>query len=94
MYALVLLAGLDELYQVNLTDGTATTVSLPEPATGIGALPGGGFYITHQSALGMVSFLAAGSDELVQVNGFAVSGLLEEEGDLPRQDDVLGTTEE
>lgn len=94
VYALVLLAGLDELYQVNLTDGTATTVSLPEPATGIGALPGGGFYITHQSALGMVSFLAAGSDELVQVNGFAVSGLLEEEGDLPRQDDVLGTTEE
>lgn len=84
-YALLLLEGIDTLVQVDLWSAQVSEVELPAPPTGIGALPDGQFYITHQAALGLISFLSPGSTELDQVvGGFAGEGLFE--------DDSLDTT--
>jgi hypothetical protein len=74
-YALLLLEGVDSLVEVGLWSREVAEIELPAPPTGIGALPDGTFYITHEAALGLVSFLAPGSDALTQASGFAVEGL-------------------
>jgi len=74
-YALLLLEGIDSLVQVDLWSSQVSEVELPAPPTGIGTLPDGQFYITHQSALGLVSFLQPGSEDLTVVSGFAGEGL-------------------
>lgn len=84
-YALLLLDGLEDLLQVTLRDASVSTVELPAPPTSIGSMPSGDFYITHDSALGMVSFLDPSSGSLTQASGFAIDELLAEES-LPRQD--------
>jgi len=87
-YALLLLEGLDALVQVDLWSAQVSEVELPAPATGIGALSDGKFYITHQAALGLISFLEPGADELEEVvGGFAAEGLFED-------DSLEETTEE
>jgi hypothetical protein len=75
-YALLLLTGMDSLVQVGLWTATVSEVPLPAPATGIGALPDGVFYITHAAALGLISFLAPGGAEVSTASGFATEGFL------------------
>lgn len=86
VYALLLLSDQEYLLQVNIVGGTAQKIGLPEPPTGIGAMADEkyDFYITHESPLGLVSFLDSEDPEkLVQVNGFAIAGIMGED-ELPR----------
>jgi hypothetical protein len=86
VFALLLLADQEYLLMVNVQTGAAEKVTLPEPPTGIGSMtdPTYDFYITHASPLGLVSFLdSSDPDKLVQVSGFAVSGILGRD-ELPR----------
>jgi hypothetical protein len=84
-FVLLLLEGLDSLVQVSLWDEHVAEIALPAPPTGIGSLPSGQFYITHQSALGLVSFLAPGAEDLDLVSGFAGQGLFTDDS-LPEAD--------
>jgi hypothetical protein len=87
-YALLLLEGIDSLVQVDLWSAQVSEIELPAPPTGIGALSDGQFYITHQSALGLISFLTPGATELDQiVGGFAGEGLFEDDSIEPTEDE-------
>lgn len=81
---LVLVQDVDELQRVNLSSGTKSTVELEAPPLHIGAL-GDQFWITHDSPLGMVTFLEADGDTVEVVN-FASAGL------LPAQDLLVHRT--
>ncbi|GEM_PF-1089404 len=83
-YALALLQGQQELIQVRLTDGGASSIPLEAPATAIGSFGDGQFYITHESDLGLVSFLDPETGSLETVHGFATSGLIDDETTLGR----------
>ncbi|MCB9741759.1 MAG: hypothetical protein H6741_02530 [Alphaproteobacteria bacterium] len=84
---LVLLDGVADLLQLNLADGASEPVELTDVPLGIGAYGNGGFYITHDAALGLVSFLDPDTGELTPVGGFAVAGLLAGETSLPARED-------
>lgn len=87
-YALLLTAGSDELLVVDLAHPSADdTVALPAPATRIGTMPDGRFYITHDAALGLVSFLDPASRALESVSGFAALGLLTDDT-LPEREEM------
>lgn len=83
-HALVLSEGVDQLLQINLDTATNQSIALSEPPLGITAQPGGAFVITEESALGLVGFLTPGEDQVVEVAGFAASGLFHE-NTLPRR---------
>ncbi len=84
-FALVLMDGVDQLYTVNLAQpGAATALDLPAPPTGIGTLPDGRFYITHQSSLGLISFLDPATGDLTEASGFATPSLFTDDT-LPRR---------
>lgn len=74
--ALVLQQGVDTLYALAWPSLQVEAVELPSPPVAIGAMPDGGFYVTHPDALGLVSFLDA-EGEVVQVSGFAALGMLD-----------------
>lgn len=76
--ALVLMSGVDTLLRVDLDTTMAAEVELEEPPVGIDAMPDGAFVVTHDSALGLISFLGADSDEVVTASGFASIGALSE----------------
>ena len=83
-FALLLLEGLDTLLKVDLANPSVPAViELEESPTGIGALPDGRFFITHDSPLGLVSFLDPATDTLTSTAGF---GAVDLQGDdeLPR----------
>jgi hypothetical protein len=68
---------IDYLLRLDLASGLMAEVELPAAPVSIGSLPGGPFFITHTSSLGLVSFL--GTDgTLTSGAGFAVIGLGEE----------------
>ena len=84
-YALVLPEGAEELLQIDLINPSVPTiVDLPAPPVGIGALPGGNFYITHEASLGQITFIDPQSGEPTTVSGFADIDLFGEDT-LPRQ---------
>ncbi len=84
-FALVLMDGVDQLYEVNLAQpGAATAIDLPAPPTGIGTLPDGRFYITHDASLGLISFLDPATGALAQASGFAAPSLFTDDT-LPRR---------
>ena len=86
-YAVLLLEGSDNLLVVNLASPSAdNAIALPEPATGLGTLPDGRFYITHEAALGLVSFLDPATNTLTTIGGFATSGMLAEEAFATREE--------
>ena len=60
---------------VDLWSAGVQEEELVAPPTGIGAMPGGGFYITHDSPLGLVSFFDPDGGEPTTANGFAATGL-------------------
>lgn len=82
--ALALLQGQADLLRIDLSSGDATAVELNDAPLGIGATADGGFYITHDAALGLVSFLDPADDSITAVGGFGAFGLFgEQETPLP-----------
>jgi len=85
-YALVLLSGLDTLLQLDLSNPSVPLeLALDAPPVGIGALPDGRFFITHDSPLGLVSFLDPAAGTLSSTAGFGALGL-QTDDTLPRLD--------
>lgn len=81
--AFVLLAGLDELVQVDLATGASSSLKLAAPPVGITAVPDGPFVVSHESALGLLSFYDVASGEVVSAANFATFGMYGER-ELPR----------
>ncbi|MCB9760416.1 MAG: hypothetical protein H6739_11310 [Alphaproteobacteria bacterium] len=89
--ALVLVDGVDDLLRLDLSNGDAAPVELVDTPLGIGAFGDGGYYITHDAALGLVSFLDPTTDTLTPIGGFASIGLIaEHEVPLPVRDGTEG----
>ena len=86
-YALVLLKGVNELLKLDLYAGTYTELPLEDSPLGIGSFGSDGFYITHDAALGLVSFLDPETEEISAVGQFAIGGLLSSDTELPRQEE-------
>ena len=86
-YALVLLKGVNELLKLDLYAGTYTQLPLEDSPLGIGSFGSDGFYITHDAALGLVSFLDPETEEISAVGQFAIGGLLSTDTPLPRQEE-------
>jgi hypothetical protein len=84
-YALLLLDGLEQLLRVDLATAGSDEVELDAAPRGIGAMPDGTFVVTHDSALGMLTFIDAATGESTTVSGFAATNLLRE-AVLPRRD--------
>jgi hypothetical protein len=85
-HALVLLAGVSDLLQVRLADGFTQAVELEDTPLGIGNFGSGKFWITHDAALGLVSFYDPATKELLSIGGFATTGLFQDETPLPTQE--------
>lgn len=84
-YALALLDGVEDVYQIDLSDPSkALPIELPAPPIGIGALPDGRFYITHSRALGLISYFDPANGALKTVGGFVTPNLVPGESPLPR----------
>ena len=86
-HALILLEGVSDLLQVNLVDGHTQAIELEDAPLGIGSYGSDSFWITHDAALGLVSFWTPASEALVSVGGFATAGLFQDENPLPGQED-------
>lgn len=87
-YALVLVEGEEELLMLDLASPSMLeTVAMPAPATGIGTMPDGRFWITHDEELGMVSFLEPETRALESVGGFAAFGLIPDDS-LPEREEM------
>lgn len=82
-WALLLLEGYDALIMVDLVTSERVELELPAFPTGIGSVPGGGFYITYDVALGLVSYLDPETMALTDASEFAASGLFLDDT-LPR----------
>jgi hypothetical protein len=78
LQALVLQQGVDYLYLLDMyTQQPEPVVDFSAPPIAIGTVPDGGFFITHDSGLGLVSFLDPASGDLEEVSGFAALGFLD-----------------
>jgi len=76
--ALILQQGVDYLYLLDLyTQQPEPVVDFSAPPIAIGTVPDGGFFITHDSGLGLVSFLDPESGDFTEVSGFATLGFLD-----------------
>ena len=75
--ALVLQEGIDYLYRLDLYTGLAEEIEVSAPPVEIGEMPDGQFYVTHDRALGLVSFLDPDSGRIVEVAGFAALGIVD-----------------
>lgn len=79
LHALLLQENVDYLYDLDVLSGNARQVDLEAPPVAIGELPGGGFYVTHDAALGLVSLFDSSSGEITKTyEGFGVLGLFDE----------------
>ncbi len=76
--ALVLLEGDDDLLQLDLGSGGDTSIRLEAPPLDIGSF-GELFYITHDTTVGMISFLDPASGETRTTSNFALSGVLDDD---------------
>lgn len=83
--ALVLIEGEDELMQIDLASPNPVSIELEAAPEGIGAV-GERFYITHDSPLGMVSFLDT-EGNITIASGFAAAGFLPVERALVTRED-------
>ncbi len=85
-YALVLLQGRDEVLQLDLSQPSVpTALPLEAPPMSIGAMPDGSFFITHDSALGLISFLDPATGAITTAAGFGATDL-QADATLPRRD--------
>lgn len=71
---LVLQEGQDYLYQLDLYTDRAQQVDISAPPVAIGSLPDGGFWISHDAGLGLISFYDPTTGDLTEVGGFALAG--------------------
>lgn len=74
--ALVLQQGVEGLFSLSLYTGQATEIETSAPPVAIGTMPDGRFFVTHDRALGLVSFVDA-NGEVTEVGGFAATGVLD-----------------
>jgi len=85
LHALVLQEAVEYVYKLDMYTGNAEEVELTEPPLSIGNMNDGTFFITHDVALGLVTFLDPKTNKTREVSGFATLGisdateLLEEE---------------
>ena len=78
LIALILQQDVDYLLSYDLYSGRSEEIDLAAPPRAIGTVPGAErFWITHDSALGFVSFYDPQSGKLIEVNGFASRGLFD-----------------
>jgi hypothetical protein len=77
LHALVLQTGADYLYQLDMYTGRAEELDLDAPASSIGSLPDGSFFISHDSPLGLITFLDPASGNTIEVAGFATLGIVD-----------------
>jgi hypothetical protein len=79
-YALVLLEGVETLLMIDLASPSAAQqIELPAPPLAIGEMPDGSFYITHDSPLGLATFLdPLDPSSLETASGFATLGLFDD----------------
>lgn len=82
--ALVLMAGIESLLQVDIATGTASPIELEVPPIAINAMPDGTFVISHDAVLGQLSFLDSSTGNIVTAAGFASTGMLKTDL-LPRR---------
>ena len=75
LHALVLQSDTDYLHELDLYAAEGADIELDASPLGIGEIPGGGFWITHQAGLGLVSFLDPATGEVTQAAGFGAFGL-------------------
>jgi hypothetical protein len=75
LHALVLQDGAEYVYKLDMYTGRAEEVSLTEPPVAIGSMSDGSFFITHESGLGLVTFLDPKTNETREVSGFATLGI-------------------
>lgn len=84
-YALVLMEGIETLLRVDLASALTAQVELSQPPVGIAAMPDGGFVVTHDSALGLLSFIDPSSGEITATaSNFAATNIVSEPV-LPRR---------
>jgi hypothetical protein len=74
--ALVLQENVENLFSIDLYTGQSLEIDTSAPPVAIGALPDGRFFVTHDRALGLVSFITT-QGEVVEVGGFASAGILD-----------------
>lgn len=77
LQALVLQQDVDYLYRLDLYTRESAEIELSAPPVAIGAMPDGRFYITHDRALGLVSFLDPANGRITEVAGFASLGIID-----------------
>jgi len=75
LHALILQEGAEYVYKLDMYTGRAEEIELTEPPIAIGSMRDGTFYITHDAALGLVTFLDPKTNETREVNGFATLGI-------------------
>ncbi|MEZ4239781.1 MAG: hypothetical protein R3F59_27210 [Myxococcota bacterium] len=75
--ALVLQQDVDYLFRLDLYTRQTEEIPLDAPAVRIGSMPDGTFFITHDRALGLVSFLDPDTGEVTTAAGFAAAGSLD-----------------
>lgn len=78
LQALILQEGVDYLYALDLYTAQGEEIEIAAPPIAIGTVPDGPFYVTHDTGLGLVTFLDPATDDRVEVVGFATLGLLDE----------------
>ena len=87
-FALLLLDGVESVLQIDLLTTAVSSVDLPEAPTGLGSTPSGRFFITHDSPLGLVSFLDPETGNIDTVSGFAAAGLFTDDTLVRTGDDA------
>ncbi|MBX2803153.1 MAG: hypothetical protein KTR31_36065 [Myxococcales bacterium] len=75
--ALVLQRGVDYLFRYDLYARQSEEIDLAAPPVAIGTLADGRFWITHNSPLGLVSFLDPITGDVTEVGGFAAQGVID-----------------
>ncbi|MEQ1570804.1 MAG: hypothetical protein ABMA64_34565 [Myxococcota bacterium] len=75
--ALVLQRGVESLFRLDLYTQQTEEIELSAPPVAIGTLADGRFFITHTSALGLVTFLDPATGKTVEVAGFAAQALFD-----------------
>lgn len=80
LHALVLQSDVSYLYELDLYAGASQELELAEPPIAIGAMASGGFYVTHDDPLGLVSLIDPSTNAIETIAGFGSLGFLDEIG--------------
>lgn len=78
LHALILQTDVTYVYALDLYGGSAREIELDVPPIGIGARADGGFYVTHDDPLGLVSLFDPATDAIETVAGFGALGMFDD----------------